>query len=644
MGRTGRAAMRAGLAVGVVAAVSAVFLVVPGGPGARPAAAAGLTPFADCAELESWFADAAAVTTASQGGGWMPFGGAERAVTAAGDSAAGAAEQAAPGGLDAGAVGPGATGTNVQEAGVDEPDLLKTNGDRLVVVRGERLHVLDVTGETPVELGSLALPPGAAGELLLSGDRALVLGTSWSAAPMLDQPLAEPAPDRATSSMVAPGTSSALLTVVDLADPTALTVVSTHEIEGGYVSAREHAGVVRVVLQSMPWRPFTSEQGTAAPAQDWLPQRIDRNGVGEVSATEPLLDCADVSRPSRPAGMGLVTVLTLDLNDPSTLDSVAVAADGNLVYASPARLYVATTRGGWTRPVEPDMWGGAEPQSLRTEVHAFDVTAATATTYVGSGEVEGWLLGRWAMSEYEGRLRVATTRGQPWGPGGDAPATDSAVTVLEEQGEELQIVGSVGGLGQGEQVRAVRWFGDVATVVTFRQTDPLYTIDLADPANPQVLGNLKVPGYSAYLHPLGDGLLLGVGQDATEQGQVLGTQVSTFDLSDLAAPQRIDTVVEPDSWSDVESDSRQFSYLPDARAAVLPVSGPTGSILLSFRVDEDGGLTEAGRWTPGRDGWVVRGLPVGGGRLAVLDEGSAGTRLTLVTVDGLGELGAVRLN
>ena len=641
MSATVRTGTRAALAVGIVAAVCGGVVLLPGSLGTRPAAAAELAPFESCAALESWFAEMAANSGGPAGGGvmWSARDGAERA--------AGAPEAAAATGLDASAVGPGATGTNVQEVGVDEPDLLKSADGRLVAVRGERLYVLDVTSDEPRELGSVALPEGTAGELLLSGDRALVLGTAWTAMPVpapagddlpavdpsVDQ--VEPAPDRAASStMPAFGSTAATLTVVDLADPTAPTVVHSEEIEGAYISARERDGIVRVVLQSTPWQPFAnSADPGSAPAQEWLPQRIERSAGGEVAARTPLLDCADVRHPAKPAGIGVVTVLTLDIDAPAELDAVAVATDGSLVYASTQRLYVATTSGGWfgTAAVRE----AAEPQ-VRTHLHAFDVTQPTTTTYVGSGVVDGWLLGRWAMSEDGGRLRVATTRG-------NAPATDAAITVLEEQGEELQQIGTVGGLGQGEEIRAVRWFGDVATVVTFRQTDPLYTVDLSDPANPQVLGELKVPGYSAYLHPLGDGLLLGVGQDATEEGQVLGTQVSTFDLSDLSAPRRVDTLVEADSWSDVESDSRLFSYLPDSRTAVLPVSGPSGSALLSYAVAGDGGVTEAGRWAPARDGWVVRALPVGDGRLAVLDEGSRGATLTLVTAADLTEVGSVRL-
>lgn len=686
MGLTGsRTATRVAVGGGAAVALAGALLLVPGGPGEQSAQAASLTPFADCDELAAWFRDAAEDTVGPYGFGWYGDGGMDVPATAmeesavAGDAAgadsAGAAapeavRQESSAGLDAGAVGPGETGTNVQEVGVDEPDLLKTDGSRLLVVRGDTLVILDVSGASPRELGRLELSPGSAGELLVAGDMALVMGTSWWARPLPEgggssgfvEP-GGPGGDVARPMIMPVGEPTTMLTTVDLSDPVEPRLVRTDEVEGSYVSARAHDGVVRVVVQTSPVMPFVMPQGPGsedeaaeenrrivqdAGAQDWLPQRVERDASGEVTGTVSLLDCADVSRPAEPAGLGVLTVLTLDLAAPQQPASIAVAADGDLVYASTDRMYVATTRGGWLwpMPVEPGPASTARRpggDEVTTQVHAFDMTGPDSTSYVASGEVEGWLLGRWAMSEHEGRLRVATTRGQAWNPDGSVPQTDAAVTVLEESGDRLTAVGSVGGLGKGEQVRAVRWFGDVATVVTFRQTDPLYTVDLSDPTEPRVLGELKVPGYSAYLHPLGDGLLLGVGQDATEEGQTIGTQVSTFDLSDLAAPVRVDNVVEPDSWSDVEGDSRQFTYLPSLRTALLPISGMTGSELWGLQVDEAGRLGETGRWSPEAEGWIVRAIPVDGGRLAVLDEGPRGSTLTVVSAEGLRELGAVGL-
>jgi uncharacterized secreted protein with C-terminal beta-propeller domain len=618
MGRAATTATRSVVGVGAAALLGGALLFAPGGPGTQPAAAGGLVPFEGCDDLRSWFADAAGAMGAY--GPWPGdapvMEGSERALASPAD----AAPQTSTG-LDSAAVGPGITGTNVQEPGVDEPDLLKTSAGRVVVVRDDRLYVVDVTDQAPRTLGSLTLPGGSASELLLSGDRALVLGSSWAT------------PDRVSAEPTKAGQSSALLTVVDLATPARPTVVRTHEIEGAYLSAREHDGVARVVLQTTPL------VATPTPAEDWLPQDIQRDASGAIIKTEPLVDCGDVRHPTDPSGVGLLTVLTLDLQNPAVLQPVTVATDGNLVYASTDRLYVATTRGGWAMRDAMVSSDDARPEAVRTAIHAFDVSDYTDTTYIASGEVDGWLMGRWAMSEYDGLLRVATTRGGQWSANGDAPATDAAVTVFEERGDRLQTVGSVGGLGQGEQVRAVRWFGDLATVVTFRQTDPLYTVDLADPTQPRVLGELKVPGYSAYLHPLGDRLLLGVGQDATTQGRVLGTQVSTFDLSDLSAPVPVDTMVEPRSYSEVETDSRQFTYLPELRTAVLPLMSDIGSMLWSLRIGDDGTLQETGRWTPDRAGHIMRALPVDDGRLAVLHDAT----LTLVGAQALTELGSVRL-
>ena len=132
-------------------------------------------------------------------------------------------------------------------------------------------------------------------------------------------------------------------------------------------------------------------------------------------------------------------------------------------------------------------------------------------------------------------------------------------------------ISSVGGLGKTEQIRSVRFLDDTGYVVTFRQTDPLYVIDLSDPANPVLDGELKIPGYSAYLHPVGDGLLLGVGQNATDEGRTLGTQLSLFDVSDPTNPQQIDTLPIGGS-SEVEWDHKAFLYWPEDGTIVLPVS------------------------------------------------------------------------
>jgi len=252
-------------------------------------------------------------------------------------------------------------------------------------------------------------------------------------------------------------------------------------------------------------------------------------------------------------------------------------------------------------------------------VHAFDTTSDTETDYLGSGSVPGYVLGRWALSRYDGALRVATTRQPPWGttgPDGSAGTiaeTSSMVVKLAERDGALVETGRVSGLGKGEQIRAVRYFGDIAAVVTFRQTDPLYLLDLS--ADPRVVGELKVPGFSTYLHPLGNGLLLGLGQDATATGQVTGMQVSVFDVSDLSHPVLHDRLRLGPGWSAAMDDSRAFGYDPGTRLATLPFTSydPTKAqqeraSALGVSVAEDGTLSLAGRLDTPAGSWPQRVL------------------------------------
>ena len=321
-----------------------------------------------------------------------------------------------------------------------------------------------------------------------------------------------------------------------------------------------------------------------------------RNGVA--TARGALVDCRSVRRPLRFSGLGLVSVVTVDLErglDP--IDTDAILSDGRTVYASPTSLYVATER--WD--ARPD---GSRPlPETSTAIHRFDIASPTQTHYRGSGTVAGVLLNQWSLSERDGVLRVASTE-QPLWWGGPRTESETAVTTLGARGGALVQLGRVGGLGKGERVYAVRFVGDIGYVVTFRQIDPLYTLDLSAPSRPVVRGELKIRGYSAYLHPVGDDLLLGIGQDATDEGQVLGAQASLFDVSDLRRPRRLDAFSLGKAWSEAEHDHRAFLWWPRTRLAAIPV-GAAGegafSGLLGLRVGRTG-ITETGRVShPGQE-------------------------------------------
>ncbi len=487
---------------------------------------------------------------------------------------------------------PDYSSTNVQEPGVDEPDIVKTNGTTLFAVESGQLESVDVENGKPKLLDTMKLDNAWDSELLLAGSHLLVIsrGGSWV------QPLpAQPA------AMIAPLPSSATLTEIDVSDPSSLKVVQTLRIDGAFLDTRMIGSSVRIVTStSLPHKlPYATPSGSGSSAQTaaaaknravvasshlstWLPTyRLGKR------AAKPLVSCRKIRHASGFTGLGMLTVTTLDLaKGIKPIDSTAIMTDGRIVYASPSDLYVATER--WSArplPATPTV----APNDATTEIHDFDISDPAKTSYVGSGTVPGYLLSQWSLSEYQGVLRVVSTQAPAWW--GSSPDSQSTLTTLRAQGGKLVEVGQVSGLGKGDRVYAVRMIGDTGYVVTFRQVDPLYTLDLHDPASPKVLGTLDLPGYSSYLHPITDSLLLGIGQNVdTSTNEPSGTQVSLFDVSDLAHPKRIAHTTLGQGWSAAESDHHAFLYWPATGLVVVPF----GQQAVAMHVSRSG-IDELGR-------------------------------------------------
>jgi hypothetical protein len=534
------------------------------------------------------------------------------------------------------------SGTNIQELGVDEPDIIKTDGHRIVVTSGNILYLIDLDGEEPRLAGQVTLDTGWASDLFLLGDRVLVMGYGDTYA----TPLAEPGIAADAVGEAWYPTPISTITEIDISNVDDPQTERTLYIDGNKISARMVGSSVRVVVSSMPTGfefkyPETSGLKAERDAEaynrqvvmdstidNWVPYYVLENGSGRVIREGSLLDCSRAHHPEEFSGLNMLNVLTIDLDNSLNIDdAVGVLAGGDIVYSSTDAMYIASSAWhNWELMSETDAENAISEYT--TDIHKFDISDPSRTTYVATGRVEGFLLSQWSMSEYDGDLRVASTSSPDWWWGRNQES-ESFVTVLEQEGGELVEIGKVGGLGEGERIYSVRFIDDVGYVVTFRQTDPLYTIDLSDPANPTVAGELKILGYSAYLHPVGDGLLLGIGQDATEQGRTLGTQVSLFDVSDPANPQRIHTYTLDDGYSSVEYDHRAFLHWPETGLTVIPVqmwswdenteteSGFSGAIAVRATrdgIEEIGRITHAQKETGQEAMWaspIERSLVVG---------------------------------
>ncbi|KAK1859496.1 hypothetical protein I4F81_002091 [Pyropia yezoensis] len=483
---------------------------------------------------------------------------------------------------------------------------------------------------------------------------------------------------------------------VDASTPSAPALLSVTRLQGQYVSSRSVDGVARLVLSTAPpsnlpyTRPgvrprpgrnvpgLSEAQAEAANKalvagtvlEDWFPRfrTAPAAGVRGGVTTGFIAACSATYRPASFSGFSTLAIVTLPLRagapGPSLGRGTAVFAGGDTVYSSVGSVYVTTTNYRERRPIRPFGSPVAPPiadggASYNTSIHQFGVDNGTVgATYLGTGVVGGSVLNQFSMHETAGTFFIATTLGAPWWRARNTSV--SQITAFRRADgapadgpSPLVAVGQVGDLGRGERIYAVRYVDDVAYVVTFRQVDPLYIISLADPTALVATGELKIPGYSSYLHPLGEGRLLGVGQDANATtGRTTGVKVTLFDVADVAAPREVATWTEPvlASASSVEWDHRAFLYWAPARLAVLPIRSYgrdsfTGSVVLRLGAAR---ITEVGRITHERPAPFQGGGPTATesiSRNLVLGRqwlwSLSGSRFQVQALDGLAVSGSV---
>jgi len=565
--------------------------------------------------------------------------------------------------------------TNNQEPGIEEPDLVKSDGSTIFAVEQGKLYAVVVGGAAPHLAG--ALPLGSTGygaQLLLRGSRLLVIsgsqalpvgvavpalpagvgGRSSALAGAASAALAPSASPVASVPSIAPSpyyyAATTTITEVDVHDPAAMKVARTMTVEGTFVDARQNGATARLVISSAPRAIATP--ALRVRASGWVPARRFHSLITGHRYTRPIAACSAVRRPAQFSGLGMLSILTINLDRGLyASDSTALMADAQVVYGSSNSLYVATQ--AWINPLTP---ATSVPSSPETVIDQFDATSPEHTTLTASGEVPGYVLNQFSLSEYHGYLRVASTSRPIWWNATQPPPSQSYVTVLADHGGVLAAVGQVSGLGAGQQIYSVRFIGDAGYVVTFRRVDPLYTIDLSSPTSPRVAGQLELEGYSAYLHPVAEGLLLGIGQDVGPENEPSNAQLELFDVSNPAAPRlQARATLGGGSSSQVQYDHHAFLFWPPTALAVLPVSiysttpisvppspqplltagssggqastvEPSGGFVgaIGFRVDRSG-ITEVGRITHdpagGASPQIDRSLVIGQQLFTVSSEG-----------------------
>lgn len=488
------------------------------------------------------------------------------------------------------------TGTNVQEQSVDEPDVVKTDGERVFRVEDGTLTIHDATGARTERLSELDLGDFADGEILLADETVVAIGTDGSSGSPGSQHRGY---DDAPSDMTR-------VVSIDVADPGKPEVTTTVDFDSSLVTARQHGDTVRLITAAglpeldfvtpgdprrggMHWKEALRRNEALVretTISDWLP-----TGSVDGGTDKRLAECEDVAVPRADLGLDTMTVVGFDAADPTRWDVTALAANARLAYASADHLYLGASPSDWGGCFDicpADGFGPSGPGDDTGTTHLFDFDLTrTGTSYVGAGQVDGMVRDRWSMDEYDDTLRLAVGPTQRTG-------NFSSVVTMQRDGDELVEVGRLDELGVNEDIQSVRWMDGLAIVVTFRQIDPFYTLDLTDPTAPTLLGELKIPGFSSYLHPVGPHRLIGIGQGPTGDRGGWGAQAGLFKVSDLTDPRRLDVVSYANGTeARAGEDPRQFTWLPAQRTALTVISkgwhGRTGWVsVLSL---EDGSLS-----------------------------------------------------
>ena len=513
------------------------------------------------------------------------------------------------------------SGTNNQEEGVDESDFLKTDGHHIYMINDGQLVILGVPEFGDINFASSSTIEGNAREMMLSKDKLVILSSVYVWSLSETDPLWNLVWDNTALRMRVDSLTK--FTVFDITDRTDPVVTNELYLEGWYLTAREQNGMVRTITHGyldLPglrsWVEISPEHEDtyynlawdhparqaiwnvsinrtiginneiidSASIENLMPQMYHRTMNGVTAVPMRSETCSEFIASVDTVGTQFTSVLTLDLLSSSfSYEADHIMGNWPVVYASADTLLIAEPAQDWW------WYWGADELEEATNIHAFSLTNQ-GTSYVGSGRVDGTVLDQFSLSEYDGNIRLATTTGQwnRWWMSDPTPMENHVIILQpDESTSTLNEIGRLDGIALDERIWSARFTEERAYIVTFRQIDPLWTIDLSDPTNPTIMGELEVPGVSTYIHPLDENnvLTIGIGP-ANSDGTGLdwsNTQISLFDVTNFSNPELASVLpLFPVSeneinewswgWSEATFEHKAFQYWGPKNLLAIPLS------------------------------------------------------------------------
>lgn len=457
--------------------------------------------------------------------------------------------------------------TNVQVEGVDEADILKMDGTYVYHLSKNRIMISQVLpAESAKLVGQIEMDDNVhAQDFYIDGDRLMVMGSTYNdhiyPMPLIDDLAYELAPHSW-------GASVAIAQIWDIADKTSPKKVRTVEFDGSLSSSRMIDGNVYLVMNS--WSPWHALE-ILPKDEDLVPAFRDSEKGDDF---EPMVRCGNVGYFDPEPSREYLTVASVPMHGKGEVEREVILGSSETVYASLDNLYVA--RQDWqVRPFYDSMIPEDREQ---TNIYKF-ILDNGKIEFAKQGSVPGHLLNQFSLDEHNGYLRAATTKGEVWRSGADST---NNVYILNS---EMDPAGKIEGIAPGERIYSMRFMGDRGYMVTFKKIDPFFVLDLKDPQNPSILGKLKIPGYSDYLHPMDENHIIGIGKDTVEAGEdpwsgeqadfawYQGIKMAVFDVTDVANPKELHKVIIGDRGTESEAlhNHKAFLYSPTKKLLAMPI-------------------------------------------------------------------------
>ena len=445
--------------------------------------------------------------------------------------------------------------TNQQVAGVDEADTVKTDGDYLYdILNGEGLIITDIRNPNDmIHASTVNFTDGFyARELYVDQDKVIVIGGK-----NLDMPMSN-TDSKIAVDRIMPMQQMSVIRVYDVTDRTNPTLIRETGSEGYVIGTRKIGQHVYMITNNQPYYWFND---TPLEGDQLLPKVYDSTMDEKV---QPIaLDKVSILPGAMEPSYSVITTLDIESGDTSGVNTKAYLGSGEQLYMSADHLYLTST-------------DYQNQQQSSSEVFKFDLDG-TQVNFLQAAHLKGTILNQFSMDEHDGYFRTVTTEGDLWDERNKAK---NHLFILDEN---MKQVGSVENLAVNERIYSARFLGDKAYMVTFRETDPLFVMDVADPSDPKVLGELKIPGFSNYLHPLDEGHLIGFGYETIAkkdpQGgppiiQTGGMKISLFDVTDFANPKESasEIIGGQGTYSSVQQDHHALFIHPTRNLFGFPVS------------------------------------------------------------------------